>query len=86
MRLAAARAGLWFFGTVIAIFILGSDTWKKESVSTGEMIGTLAFFATVVAGVVFFYTWHEYEQKERELRDAERRKALEDSNDTSKTP
>ena len=86
MRLAAARAGLWFFGTAIFVFILGSDTWKKESISTWEMIGTLAFFATIVGGAVFFYTWYDHEQKERELRNAERRKALKSSDDSSKTP
>lgn len=86
MRLAAARAGLWFFGTVIFVLFLYYDTWKEKSTSIGEVIGTLAFFATIVAGVVFFYTWHEYEEKERELRNAERRKALKSSDDTRKTP
>lgn len=86
MRLAAARAGLWFFGTIIFVFFMFYDTWKEDSTSTGEIIGTLAFFGTIVGGVVFFYTWYEYEQKERELRDAERRKALKSSDDTRKTP
>lgn len=84
MRLAAARAGLWFFGTIIFVFMFSGDNFDGKS--DGEIIGSLVFLATVVAGVVFFYTWYDHEQKERELRNAERKKALKSSDDTSKTP
>lgn len=83
MRLAAARAGLWFFGTIIFVFVIFGSYFKDTS--TVETIVWLVFIGLVVGGVIFCKEWHDYEQEERKHRLAERRKAL-NSTDTRKTP
>ena len=77
MKLAAARAGLWFFGIIIFIFVIGSDHFKDEPF--GEVIATLLFFGVIVGGTVFFWTWHQVVEEDRRLEVAERNKALSDT-------
>lgn len=72
MRLAAARAGLWFFGSIIFIAVFLGSIF--EDMSTAESIATLVFFGAVIAGAVFCYSWYEHEQEERKQQQAERRK------------
>lgn len=74
MKLALSRGGLWFFGTMIFITLFGWESFKDDSLL--EVIGTVAFFGTIIGGAVFCYTWYEYEQQERELVLKSRRKAL----------
>ena len=83
MRLAASRAGLWFFGTIIFVFVIFGSYFKDTS--TVETIVWLVFIGLVVAGAVFCKEWYDYEQEERKLKLAERRKAA-NSSSTSKTP
>ncbi len=74
MRLAAARAGLWFFWTIVIVFIFGASHFKDASL--GDTIGTLLIFATIVAGIVFFWTWYSHEVKQQlnegEMKDTPR--------------
>jgi hypothetical protein len=83
MKLAAARAGLWFFGTILFVLVLWSDMLKDKSLT--EQIVILLFLGFVVGGTVFFWTWHQSTEEDRELELTERRKALE-SDDSRKTP
>lgn len=69
MRLAIARAGLWFFGTIVFTFFVIGDRFKD--VSVGEAIATLVVIATIVAGIIFFATWSSYEEKQQKLKDKE---------------
>lgn len=79
MREAFARAGLWFFGTIIAIIVFMPDTLKDHEL--GEQVAFLLFAGFIVAGAIFFYTWYNHEQDERELRERERLAALKKSDD-----
>ena len=83
MKLAAARGGLWFFGTILFILLFMNDLVKDKSLT--EQIVILLFFGFIVGGVVFFWTWHQAAKEDRELELTERRKALE-SDDVRKTP
>ncbi|MGB3946182.1 MAG: hypothetical protein WBK76_05095 [Candidatus Saccharimonadales bacterium] len=80
MKLAAARAGAWFFGIIIFVMLFLNDMFKNKSLT--EQIVTLLFFGFVAGGAAFFWTWHQVMEEDRELELAERRKALE--NDGSK--
>lgn len=81
MREAFARAGLWFFGSILFIIVIGGDTIKDSKSSDGEIIASVVAIAFIVAGAVFFLTWHGYEKEERELKLEERRRALDKSDD-----
>ncbi len=82
MRLAAARAGLWGFGSIAFVFVIFGSYFKDTS--TAETIVWLVFIGLVVAGIVFFWTWHGIEEENREL-ELKRRKAHE-NDDARKTP
>lgn len=70
MRLAMARGVLWFFGTIIFFAVFANDTFKK--MSDVEAYSSLTVVGFVVGGVVFGYTWYEYEQEQLKLRNKER--------------
>lgn len=74
MRESIARAGLWFFGAIIAFIVFGGQYLKDHTLA--EQIGMLVFVAVIVGGAVFFYTWYEHEQEQRILKNRERRLAL----------
>lgn len=60
MRLAFARAGLWFFGAVAVILIIGNVQLKDTEALVATFVG-----GVLVAGFVFFYTWYNYEKDRR---------------------
>lgn len=62
MRKAFARAGLWFFGTIIAIVVFGGESYEDSKASDGEIVAGVLCIAVVVAGTIFFYTWYTHEQ------------------------
>jgi len=77
MKLAAARAGGWFFGTIIFILLFMPSTVKDKSLAEGIVM--LIFYGFIAGGAVFFWTWYKVVEEDRELEAQERRKALEDS-------
>ncbi len=66
MRLAAARGMLAFFLIVIFLVMFSDESMKK--MNFWEALGGIAFLAFIVAGAIFAYTWHNYEQEEVKLR------------------
>jgi uncharacterized integral membrane protein len=83
MRLAFAKAGLWFFGIIIAatLYVLFAiaDSEEKETVTTHDVttvgLGIL-IIAFVIAGAIFFYTLYTNDEEERQLKNKERRQEL----------
>lgn len=78
MKLALAKGCLWFFGVMIAILLLFPSHFEDKS--TSETVTTLLFFGILAGGAAASWEWYQYEQEERKLRNAERRKGLDRSN------
>jgi hypothetical protein len=70
--MAFAPAGMWFFGTIIAMVVFLPTMIKDRSF--GEQVTILLICGIVVAGAVFCYEWYEYERKKNEREDLERRR------------
>lgn len=66
MRLAYTKAGKWFFGTIIVLFLLTGgnleDDFKLSYVLSYVVLGL------IVGGFVFFSEWNRIVQDEQERR------------------
>lgn len=71
--MALAKAGTWFFGTIVAIVVVFGHLYKDKPWT--QTIGELVFYGFIVGGLVLCKEWYDYEKAEREHELAERRKA-----------
>lgn len=74
MRLAFIRAGLWFFGAIIAVILLSGvalkDIPSQDTLLTFLLVGALS------GGLIFFITWYDAAKEEKKLEMQERRRKI----------
>lgn len=74
MRLAFAKAGLWFFGSIIFVYMFWTDSLKNTS--KADIIFTLLLVGIVAGGTAFFWEWHTIEKEKHELEMQARRRKM----------
>lgn len=76
MREAFARSGLWFFGTIAAIYLFMPNWLEDDSLS--EQILKLFLAGLIVGGAMFCKEWYDLERAERFRKEREEARLTEE--------